>query len=388
VLAQWNDELECTRERLVRDVAALTGFDRRATGRGEADSARRIARRLQQIGADDVRVSTFRSQSSWGPAHLTHLAVGIAAAALPGPIARVAGAAVAGSYEMEVSGRNQWVRRFLPAGQGTSVAARIPAAATPRRTVVLVAHHDGAHTGLVWHPATVAGSRYLARRTGYAMPSHLPALTAMAASAVPSRWGRAFAVVVLTATAALTLQSMRSPTTPGANDNASGVAVVLELARRFIRKPLPHTELLLVFPGAEEVGNTGIRAWLRARRPALEPESTLVINLDAVGSSGHLAVAQREGLTSRLGEQDVSMALNAAAELGITLQPIGIPNTTDGAVLKRSGLPTISLLSSADGWISHLHRDSDCIENVDWRTVEDAVCLTEHLAVRWNEDAR
>jgi hypothetical protein len=372
-------------DRLRRDVAALVEFDRRTATPGERHSAHHIANRLREIGADDVALSSFRTQSSWAPAHFAHAVNGILAAMLPGPLGRAAAAAAAVSCELDVSGRSQWVRRLIPGRRGMSVSARIRAVETPRRTVILVAHHDAAHNGLLWHPSAVAASRFWSRHTGHAIPSHAPILAALAAAAAPSKLARGVAAGVLTAIAALIVQSMCSPTTPGANDNASGVAAVLEVARRLASSPFGDTDVLLVFPGGEEVGNTGIRAWLRANRATLEPHTTLVINLDSVGSNGHLVVARRESLTGWLDERDVERALTAAAEIGIPLQLAGIPNATDAVATKQAGLPTISLLSLEDGWISHLHRTSDTLDHVNWNTIVDAVALTEHLAKRWNE---
>ncbi len=41
----------------------------------------------------------------------------------------------------------------MPAGEGANVVARVPARGASRRTLVLVAHHDAAQTGLMWrHP--------------------------------------------------------------------------------------------------------------------------------------------------------------------------------------------------------------------------------------------
>ena len=371
-------------ERLYRDVAALVAFDRRTGGAGERLSASYIGERLRDIGAHEVAVSTFRTQPSWVPAHFAHIAAGFVAAALPGPLARVGSALIAGSYELDVSGRSQWLRRLLPAGRGTSVSACIPAAGTARRTLVLIAHHDAAHTGLLWAPAATAASRYLSKRTGRAIPSHAPTLAALAAAAAPSRLSRGLGVGVLAASAALMVQSMRSPTTPGANDNASGVAVVLELAHRLAANPLPNTTVLLVFPGGEEVGNTGIRAWLKQTRKHLDPHATLVFNLDAVGSRGHLAVARHESLTGRIAAGCVDRAVDTATELGIRIQPVAIPNATDAVTATQAGLPTISLLSVQDGWISHLHRTSDTIDNVDWCTVGEAVTLTERIGAAWS----
>ncbi|WP_062992973.1 M28 family metallopeptidase [Nocardia anaemiae] len=372
------------RDRLARDIDFLCALDRRTGRDGEQRSAAYIAERLRQAGAHDVAESIFRTQPSWTPVHVAHIAAGMIAAALPGSTARVVNAAVAASYELDVSGRSQWSRRFLPGARGTSVSARIPAAAEARRHLVLVAHHDAAQTGLVWGPAAVAASRYLSRQTGRAIPSHLPALAALSAMAVPSRSVRTAACAVLAGTAALMIQSMRSPTTPGANDNASGVATVLELARRLAAAPLPETEIHLVLPGGEEVGSLGIQAWLEHIDGRLDPQRTLVVNIDAVGSRGHLVVARHESLTGRIAGGCVERAVNTAAEADIEISTATLPNPTDAVALTRAGLPTISLLSGEDGWISHLHRMSDTIDNVDWQTVNDAVTLTELIAKGWD----
>jgi hypothetical protein len=371
-----------------RDVEELVRFDRRTAGAGERASARYLGERLGGLGAKDIANPTFRSQSSWAPAHLVHLALGAGLAALPHPVARWFGATVAGSYELEVSGRLQWARRLLPARRGVSVWARIPAAGRSRRTLVLCAHHDAAHMGAVWHPYAVAASRRLAATTGHAVPSHAIPLTALAAAAIPSRRIRIAAGAALALSATLMVQSMRSRTAPGANDNASGVAAVLELARQFVSSPLPETTVLVVFPGGEEAGNTGIKDWLHQHRRQLDPEHTLVINLDSVGSRGPVVVSAREALTNTLSADAVERAHRAAAELDLDLEQVSFPNATDAAIMTHTGLPAVSLLSVEDGWVSHLHRPSDTVDNVDWTTVSDAVRLAGQIARTWVRDAQ
>jgi hypothetical protein len=374
--------------RLEEDVRALAAIDRRTTTAGERRSAELIAQRLRAIGAGDVTVSTFRGPSSWAPAQLAYLGTGIMLGLIPGLLARAASLAVAGLYEAETSGRVTWAQRMAATRQGVSVSARVPAAGSRERTLVIVAHHDAAHTGLVWHPHAVALSRNRARRTGRALPSHGPTLAGLAAMAAPVRPVRRAAAGVLALGAALMIESMRSPTAPGANDNASGVAGALELTRRLIRAPLPGTEVLVVFPGGEEVGNAGMRAWLRDARPGLDRSSALVVNLDAIGSAGELAVSGREGLSTAFADRDVALALAAAAQEGLHLRVAGISNSTDAVLTRHAGLRTISLLSVADGWISNLHRHTDTPDRVSLRTVDDAVRLTERIAVNWARQGR
>src|SRR2546423_1555112 len=70
---------------------------------------------------------------------------------------------------------------------------------------------------------------------------------------------------------------------PGANDNASGVATVLRLAERY-GGDLDHLDLWVIFPGAQEAGALGMRAWLNQHRRRLDPLTTIALNGDEVGA--------------------------------------------------------------------------------------------------------
>ena len=145
------------------DVSSLAAMARSSARPGELRSAELIAGRLRDIGLGEVEVEGFRYQSGYALAHGLHSLAGIAAVARGGAIGALGGAAVLASYEAEVSGRCQWLRRPPPKGSGANVVGRIPAADRSRGTVVLVAHHDAANTGLVWHPAvrTLGARRHL-----------------------------------------------------------------------------------------------------------------------------------------------------------------------------------------------------------------------------------
>ena len=377
-----------TMPRLRHDVQQLASFDRRTTRSGERRSAEWIASRLTDIGATDIAVTEFRSQSSWAPANAAYALAALAAGTVGGAPGRMLAAALAASYELEVSGRSHWVRRLLPAGQGVSVTARIPAEGKARRTLVLVAHHDAAHNGMVWHPRTVALNRMWSRRTGETMPTHAPVLAAMAAQTLPVRPVRLAAQFVLAAATLAMIQSARSYTTPGANDNATGVASVLEVANRLAAQRLTETDVLLVFPGGEEAGNTGMRAWVHCNSRRLDPGNTLVINLDSLGSGGYLVVARREGLTGRLAAEDVKLATDVAAAAGIELRTVSFPNVCDTSMARYQGMHAVSLLSYDSGWIRNLHMRSDTVDQVRWNTVHQAVTLVEKLALAWSDGDR
>jgi len=81
--------------------------------------------------------------------------------------------------------------------------------------------------------------------------------------------------------------------TPGAQDNASGVAVLLELAHTLPKLDLPF-RLRFVFFGAEEVGLLGSKAYLNRHREDLQ-RCELVFNMDSVGGKD-IWIDMRDGV--------------------------------------------------------------------------------------------
>jgi hypothetical protein len=84
---------------------------------------------------------------------------------------------------------------------------------------------------------------------------------------------------------------------PGASDNASGVGVVLELARYFkkIEDELNCTVKFVAF-GAEEIGIIGSRNYLYDNAKSLQ-QCELVFNIDDVGGNGPVLVEMAGGVS-------------------------------------------------------------------------------------------
>ena len=334
---------------MVRDSAAT----------GERAAAEWVADRLRRIGVEDVALEPYRWPRTHAWAHLPHLA----AAATRNPLLTVAALA---SYELDQSGRLQWVQRLLPKGDGVNVVARIaPRGGPAERTFVLVAHLDAQRSGLMWDRRIVeAGAkRHLAKR------SMTPA-AALAALAMASR-----SRIALAAVAAFVLDTATRPTVPGANDNASGVAALLHVAERFVAEPVQRTEVLLVFHGAEEAGMGGMRAFLAAH--ALDARSTFVLGLDTVGS-GTPILAEAEGalLPHRYRDEDLALVERAAG--GDAPERWRIAAYTDPILARFKGLPTVSMLSVGDhGMYTRYHRMDDVPEHVDVACVERCAAIAE-----------
>jgi len=95
--------------------------------------------------------------------------------------------------------------------------------------------------------------------------------------------------------------------TPGAQDNASGVAVLLELARTLPKLDLPF-RLRFVFFGAEELGLLGSRAYVRQHRADLR-NCLFMFNMDSIGGK-EIWIDMRDGVRNVVASADGVRALS------------------------------------------------------------------------------
>lgn len=87
------------------------------------------------------------------------------------------------------------------------------------------------------------------------------------------------------------------PGSPGANDNASGTAVVLEIARNLSGTSLARQAWFVAFDG-EEDGLHGSRAFVEAAKPQFLSQLKGMLNFDMVGVNNQLLVGGTKSLTT------------------------------------------------------------------------------------------
>jgi|CXWL01.1.fsa_nt_gi hypothetical protein len=145
---------------------------------------------------------------------------------------------------------------------------------------------------------------------------------------------------------------------PGADDNASGTAVMLEVARAMANSKVrsKRTVLFVSFSG-EEQGFIGSRLFLQ--RSIVPIGSTrAMINIDHAGiGNGRLTV----GVTGL----EKSVALEAGQTAGLTdkLDLYGFFPGGDHVPFKEAGIPTITVVSG--GVHPHFHQSSDSADTIN-----------------------
>jgi hypothetical protein len=376
----------------------LEGIERPSASDGERQAAEWLLERFAEVGAEARIEAEDAHGTYWWP-----LGLGAALGAL-GAVAGLRGRRLLGAVLGAVGAAGiaddfppgqRRLRRVLPSRTTYNVVCELgdPEA---ERTVVLIAHHDAAHSGLVFHPKIpqIADRLGLIERSDTSPMLMAPVLGGPLLAALGALLGRhALAKLGLFlsagSVAAMTEIGLR-PVVPGANDNGTSVVALLALARRFAEDPPEGIRVILLSVGAEESFSEGIKAFGERHFPSLPRESTFFLCLESVGSP-HLLVLRGEGFLKMREYPPRALAFmdGLAEELGIRLFPnLRLHNGTDGLEPLAAGYETAALCSCTDlKQPANYHWPNDLAENVNFDTVSDAVRLADaavrRLGNRW-----
>jgi Peptidase family M28 len=375
-------------ERAVRELAS---YERPSASPGEQRAAAWIAAELDAAGCRDARVEEERAHGGyWWPLGL--LNGGAALAARIGgrrAAALVGGLAAAAVYDDVGGGRLWFRRRALPHRPAFNVLAE---AGDPEasRTIVFIAHHDAAHSGLVFHPALPRIPMKL-----------MPALHEKAEQSVPILYGVFLGPLLLALWGLLGRRALRaagmffalgasavmanigaSRVVPGANDNLSAVAVLIALAHELRERPVEGVRVVLLSTGSEESFMEGMQAFGRRHFAGLPRETTEFVCIECVGSPA-LCVVEGEGMLrmryypGETRERLARAGLDAGVELVRGLRTVA---ATDALIALRAGYPTCTLGGVDEAkFPAQYHWPTDTPDNLDWTSVEGALAVCEEF---------
>jgi hypothetical protein len=372
-------------ERVVRELAS---YERPSASDGERRAAEWLAGELRAAGCREVRVEQEQAHGGyWWPLGLLNVAA-LAASTLGRRTAALVGGLAAAAIYDDVSGGRLWFRRrTLPHRPTYNVVAE---AGDPHaeRTVVFMAHHDAAHSGLVFHPAL---PRIAMER--------MPELHAKADQSVPILYGVFLGPLLLAlwgltgrrllrllgtcfaAGATCTMVDIgRSSVVPGANDNLGAVGVIVALAHSLAANPPAGVRVILLSTGSEESFMEGMQAFGRRHFADLPRATTEFVCLECIGSP-QLCVVEAEGMLRmrHYPEQSREALARAGEAAGVDLRRgLRTVAATDGLIALRAGYPTCTLGGVDETkFPSNYHWPSDTPDNLTWESLEGAVRVCE-----------
>jgi Peptidase family M28 len=388
--------MSADKDRLRSWLEELERIDRPSASEGERRAAEWLVGRFGELGAE-ARIEAE-------PAHGTYwwpLGIGAALGALGGILGlrgrRLLGGALAGAAAVGMASDfppgKRLLRRYLPRRTTYNVLCEL-GPADAERTVVVIAHHDAAHSGLVFHPElpNIANRLGLIERTDTSPPLMAPVVGGPVLAALGAFTGKRLlsklgVFLGLGSAAAMTEIGLRK-VVPGANDNGSAVVSLLALAEQLVSDPPENLRVILLSVGSEESFSEGIKAFGERHFPQLPRESTFFLCLESTGSP-HLLVLRGEGFLKMREYPPRSLDLmdGLAEELSIDLFPnLRLRSGTDGLEPLAAGYETAVLCSCTDlKQPANYHWWHDLAENVDFDTVAEGIRLSEAAIRRLDE---
>ncbi len=351
----------------------------------EREAAEYVCAQLEELGVQGAAIEEFRGSPSTYRPYVLAFVAGLLGSILTlwagSRAALAAGAALnlLGAWAMlaETDFMGHWARWLLPRATSINVVGVIPPAGAVKHRAVLCAHLDTHRTPVFY------SSKTWQRIFGFMVSASflslvLGGLGFAAGSLLDLAWLRWLAIAVIPFQGfvlVLLASADFTPFSPGANDNASGVAVTLSLAERLVREPLSSTEVRLVFTGCEETASYGIIDYLDKHARALGPEA-VYIALDEVGL-GHPKYITKDGLilkhpthplALKLARQAAAQAEREAFEMVGVAYCDALPATKRGliAVTVSSVLPSHKVSGL------HWHQMSDRLEFLDPQSLVDS----------------
>lgn len=165
-----------------------------------------------------------------------------------------------------------------------------------------------------------------------------------------------------------------TPDTQGANDNGSGLSVVMTMAELTAGTEYPFTVRFVLF-GSEEIGLFGSRHYVDTLSEREIEDTIAMLNFDVPGSGEHLDFVGSRELTDH--------ATEVAEEIGAKVADAGLPEAaiSDHAPFHEVGIPVIFILAND---LSRINSPADDIEWVNptlmgW-SADIGIRLLERLA--------
>ena len=162
---------------------------------------------------------------------------------------------------------------------------------------------------------------------------------------------------------------------PGGFDNASGVGVMLEVARvvmaRGEKKPITF-----LAAGAEEYGMCGALRYVQKHADEYDPKNTYVINLDGLGVGNAVSIVKRYGIPPvRTANVLADLFQTSGESLGIQVSerylPIGVG--LDSIPIASHGFETVTLTVGDVGRVAlKIHSKQDRCDLLNMESLQQA----------------
>lgn len=365
---------------IVKELSETIG-PRRPASQQEKTAAAFIKRELKKW-SDTVHTLPFPSLSSFSWSTLiiyllSSLGGLVSFYSIPAGI--LLGLVSLGAFILEINTYSV-ITPVLARGESQNVIGIIKPQKKIKKKVLIVAHYDSSRASILFHPQLVKGFRssFLMMLVAIILIPLLSFILLFSPNSLLQNLILLPSIYLLFSVLILIHREIFCQDTPGANDNASGVAVLLEVGERIAREGTEETQVYLVATGSEEAGTIGMIHLLNKWKNELA--GSFIINLDNLGT-GQLKYTTAEGMLKCYPSDTHLIALikEGIDALGVNILPgKNTFMTTDAVPAMARGFRAISIRAEDEnGLLPNWHWISDTWEKVEEKNLQvssDIVC--------------
>ena len=170
------------------------------------------------------------------------------------------------------------------------------------------------------------------------------------------------------------------PLTPGAGDDASGTAAIMETARIMSSGPAPAHDVIFLINDGEEMGLLGAQGFFRQH--PLAKNAGLVLNFEARGSYGASMMFETSSNNAWLIDELIESTPDLmASSLSYEIYR-QMPNDTDMSISKGEGIPGLNFAFTAG--LFDYHAMTDNVKNLDANSLahhaNNVLATAQHFA--------
>ncbi|MHA1928630.1 MAG: M28 family metallopeptidase [Candidatus Thorarchaeota archaeon] len=153
----------------------------------------------------------------------------------------------------------------------------------------------------------------------------------------PLGYGLVFVILFYTLYFFLNAMSRFMKQSPGAEDNAAAVGIILEVAKQLKITPMKNVQVWFVLTDGEEIGMRGAHEFVNRYKDILT--QSLTVNIEGCGTMNPIAYSKKESsiLSTDTSQEVIDILCEAARRTNEEILPMDGFSTTDGYAFAKKG---------------------------------------------------
>jgi hypothetical protein len=175
---------------------------------------------------------------------------------------------------------------------------------------------------------------------------------------------------------------------PGAYDNASGVGVVIELARFFKVNPLKNINFIFLCTSSEELNLGGSKNFIHTHKSEFDSKNSYFINFDLIGGSELIRIITSFGIPRKISSKKLNkLFLESAEELNINAKDVYLPTGawSDYMPIVQEGFDACWIASQPG--LKLVHTKKDTMSMVSKDSVKNTLLLCVDVIKKINDES-